>query len=409
MTYQNIAACPIPLSEEIFRRLMMALFVFLCWQCADIILHPITDGFLYLIILCLFAVPEMVVTVLLFGNRNITRDINELNFYGLIIHLIALPLYRYGIPSVYHNMAIYGIICLIVARLLWIDPRTADGDFRGLPVFGYLGCARRWLESRQRMKTDELYPYWAAVLFFGSVVPIWLIMLRTNDQMVTFATAALMVFIFFIARVFQAQFDARHPAALTPSLAHPITKEARPTNPRDIARQLLNAYHAIHPEVQVNNVAFSKHRAHAFPDDNILHPDSMAARRHEWLKQIVELSRLAEIKLIRKHSQSIEKDDFARLSLAFRGCFSLNPANGELKYYIKHVIGSDRAFFNDTTMMLACDLLISAWLRILLHCDDIQLVSYAELDALSRSFVKKFSPHDFDAPKADDPPPSGGI
>ena len=137
----------------------MGLFVFLCWQCAKIIIAPVAQGNIQLVLIILFEIPAIVITARAFGNNNVTRDINEINTYAVLFHLLYLPFYFQGVPAIYHNMAIKGLLGLIALRLLYVGPRTADGDFQGMPVFGLLGHARQYLETWQKNHPGQLFQY----------------------------------------------------------------------------------------------------------------------------------------------------------------------------------------------------------------------------------------------------------
>jgi hypothetical protein len=399
-------AQPTKLREEFIRRLMLGLFAFLCTICFSVIVRPNTEGHIYLILLCLFEVPVMVIIALASGNNNITRDLNELNFYGLICHLIYLPFYFQGVPSVYHNTAIKILLVVFAIRLCYFGPRTADGDFKGLPIYGLLGYTRQWLAAR-RAAMDTSFQHWAAVLFFGSAVPLWLFMLYFNDLRVTASIAGLMVFIFFISNYLHALQTRTAPVQRqtiaivpqpSPLPALPDAATAPDELPlvsvRDVAAQLLDAYKRTHPMAQNINVAVAIHLGRAFPSDaSLVNPQSLSARRQQWLKQIVALAQLAKDQMVRKQKVNLEWNDISRLTNSFEASFKMDLSGDGLKLFMQYVMSFEPYGLTDTTMLLGCEVLVTAWLRVLLYANDVYMEEYDALEMVSNAFVRKFSPY----------------
>ncbi len=71
-----------------------------------------------------FDATVIIIFNLRYGNSHIGRDVNTLNFYGLIFHLLYLVFYFQGYQvAFYHNTAIKIINALIVLRLFYFGDR----------------------------------------------------------------------------------------------------------------------------------------------------------------------------------------------------------------------------------------------------------------------------------------------
>ena len=185
------------LLTEITTRGMIIIFMFLVYSLNKIIAHPVDDQPLKLVIYSLLDLVAVVIVPLLFQDKKITRDTNELNLYSMIFHLIYIPFYNYGIEATYHNWAIRGLLIIFAVRVLYFGAKTSDGDFKGFPTFGGLGLFRLWRESHNF--TFKFCNHLPSVLFFGAAAPLWFISYRSNDTPVTMTVVALMMFVFFVA------------------------------------------------------------------------------------------------------------------------------------------------------------------------------------------------------------------
>ena len=95
MNASNLAADKHNFIEEIKIRGMMVIFMFLVFRLnsmlAQLISQPGTNGPLQLLIYSLLDLVSVIFLSLLFKNKRISRDLNELNFYSMLIHLIYIP------------------------------------------------------------------------------------------------------------------------------------------------------------------------------------------------------------------------------------------------------------------------------------------------------------------------------
>lgn len=196
----NASTTKTGLITEICNRLLIGLFMFLCWKLTRIVLKPIENGDEKLIMTSLIEVAMMVVMALFSGRSKVVQDANEFNCYALLVHLIYLPAFYLDVMPIYHNVAIRIILCLVVARLLYFGPRTNDGGFKGLPVFGLLGHIQSLIGEKENSKLGRFFSHAPSVLFFGSCIPIWIIVARSNDIVITSNVIALMLFIFVMAQ-----------------------------------------------------------------------------------------------------------------------------------------------------------------------------------------------------------------
>jgi hypothetical protein len=183
--------------EEIKIRGMIAIFMFLVFKLNSVIAQPIEDEPTKLIVYSLLDLVLIILLPLLFADKRISRDLNELNFYSMLVHLAYLPMYLQGVRATYHNNAINILLVLFALRLVYFGSKTSDGDFKGFPTFGALGLFRLWRESHNF--TFKFCNHLPSILFFGAAAPLWFISYRSNDTPITMTVVALMMFVFFIA------------------------------------------------------------------------------------------------------------------------------------------------------------------------------------------------------------------
>jgi hypothetical protein len=289
-------------------------------------------------------------------------------------------------------------------RLLYVGPRTADGDFQGMPVFGLLGHARQQFESWQKAHPGQLFTYWQHLFFFGTAAPLWFIMARSNDVMVTAIIAAIMVFIFFMADYLQ-----RHLTQLRTTIATlqnrvaqldanrelGATDTALRTTPRDVAKMMLDNYKATHPSMQNLSPVLAVYMQRNFPEDGTFGPTTISARKAKAVRQLAELVFLAK-EVQQSHAQLGHLfDDFDRLTFNFDESLRFDLDNAGLTAFMGYVSGFARMGLPDTTFVLACDVLTTAWLRVLLtEGMENYLDHFPELEQLTLSFVKDHMPYD---------------
>lgn len=397
-------ANPAKIVDEISCRLMIGTFMFLCWKLTGIILSPVSDGDVQLLLLTLSEIPVMVVLALLFGKRNVTQDIIEFNFYGMIAHAIAIPAYLYGIESTYHNNAIKILWCLTIIRLIYIGPKNPQGtDFKGLPVFGVVGHVRQWVEESQQSKANLAFQYSAHVLFFGAALPLWFIMIRSNDLFVSSTIVVLMLFVFFMANHWHnKQLEAK---AENTSLRRELDAlkrnqlfgqhETGQVSVRDVATQLVDSYKRTHPSMQNLNTVIAKYVERNFPDESTFNPSSISARRAKAATQLAELIFIAKDQLSRNAQSGNTHDDIARLTAKFDESLQFRLDETGMIAFMDYVMGQPPLEVSDTTFLLACDVLTTGWMRCLLSVDAASFQEeYSRLELMTREFVARFMPWD---------------
>lgn len=154
------------------------------------VLEPVKDGVLILALYCLIDIWLISVVAKRYENSNIARDYNELSCYGLIVHLIAIPGYIYGIPSQYHNYTMQILMCAYAVRLLYFG-KEKDGDFGGLPTFGLFAIVQKNLRARSKTALS-------ALMFLCSALPIWYIIAKGDDNFIIGSVIAGMTYAFVI-------------------------------------------------------------------------------------------------------------------------------------------------------------------------------------------------------------------
>jgi hypothetical protein len=392
---------PTQLSAEITRRAMLGLFILLTNVCGLIILKPVDDGYLKLVLVSLFEIPIMVVIPALFGNKSIIRDINELNFYALLFHLMYLAVYLQEISAIYHNVAVKTLLVLSVLRLVYFGPRTADGDFKGMGVFGILGHVRQLLQLRLQGNKNAFPKYWSHLLFFGSAVPLWFIMMRSSDFFVTGTVAGLMVFIFVMANTMQIELTKTGCGYLAPTQDISADENLLRSTVRDVATQFTHAYKTTHPSMQNLNAVVAKYIQRSFPDARVFGPNSISGRRAHVLTQLAELMMIAKDQLqqnavLAQAGNVANLDaDIARLTTKFDASLKFNLDEIGMIAFMDYVMGQPPLELADSTFVLACDVLTTAWLRCLLSSSTRMFEEeYASIDFVTREFLTRFMPHD---------------
>ena len=171
------------LKSEIVYRVQIAIFWCLCMLLSNTILHPASIGVGYFILGALFELFTIQAMRGLFGNTPLIRDANELNFYGVLIHLAAIPFYLYGISSSYHNNAINGLIVFYLLRLFYFGERRADGEFTGWVKFGALSWACYFIgKAATTVNAKRTVVAVKIGITIATVIPMWIITVQNNDE-----------------------------------------------------------------------------------------------------------------------------------------------------------------------------------------------------------------------------------
>ncbi len=193
----HIATSPKGIPEEILNRVLIALFWGIALLLGNTLLAPAkASGVLYFSLAALLELFTIQAMRGLFGNTPLVRDATELNFYGFLIHLIAIPFFLYGVQSDWHNNAIYGMIIFYVVRLLYFGERRADGEFTGWAKFGALAWASYFVEKAANTLTKQRVFFAVRIIItLATVIPLWVITARTHDQTTSLYTVLTTAFI----------------------------------------------------------------------------------------------------------------------------------------------------------------------------------------------------------------------
>jgi hypothetical protein len=187
---QNAANQPTTgIKREIVYRVQIAIFWYLCMLLGNTILHPVTDGVLYFLVSALCELFTIQAMLGLFGDTPLIRDANELNFYGFLLHLGAIPLYLNGVSSAYHNNAIDGMILLYLLRIFYFGEKRNNGEYKGWTTFGALGFTYQLIMKYGNGPITKHFVFIGkAVITLGTIIPLWLITIQTNTQQTSLFT-----------------------------------------------------------------------------------------------------------------------------------------------------------------------------------------------------------------------------
>jgi uncharacterized coiled-coil protein SlyX len=358
-----------------------------------------------------------------------------------LAHLVYLAVYFLDIHYIYHTIAIRTLGCIAIARLLYFGPRTAEGDFKGLPTFGLLGHARLWWQARTPAHDARIDAYLPNLLFFGSAIPLWVIMVRSHDLLVTMILAVLMSFIFFITKYLQARITALQTqqreqqqairagqdalascqAELQASQAqqrqlhsqlnkyegnrlsmalytHANLLDKQSTGPdqpqvQALAQQLIKNWQATHPAMRNLQLPLTQYMACQFPDDSVFKADSITQRSAKALRELAELLFITREQVNLVQSGQVETLDFEFLPTNQDHAPLFDIDTMAVKGFMTYVLLIPYKKLSNRTLMLCCEVLSTALLRILLsQCGKEYLGDFAELEELTQQFVSKHIP-----------------
>ena len=207
------------LTNELKTRAKIGLLMLLAMQMSLVVNSSINNISVLMVLASLMEIVTIVIISRFAGQSNVARDFNEFSFYALILHLIEIPVFYYtDLSSDFHNNGAWILFGLGGLRLFYFGPKTAGGDYQGLPTFGLLAHVQNELAKTQKIA----FKYWSEILFFGAAIPLWFIVWRTNDQEVSLTIIVLMLFIYFMSDTFK----RGALAARTPDIA---ANNAKPT------------------------------------------------------------------------------------------------------------------------------------------------------------------------------------
>jgi hypothetical protein len=189
MVMFEVSQIPV-LKTELKTRLKIFLFMILLFEFSIAVASSIKSAALLYSLYALLEVCSMVVIYRFAGVSGIGKDINELNLYALIVHIIGLPIYYWTeLPLQIHDYSIWGLFFVSMGRLFYFGKQT-EGE--------YAGFSFSLSEHIKKCFYKKHFTYWSELLFFGSAIPLWFIIYRTNDKSITVTAIGLMLFIYFI-------------------------------------------------------------------------------------------------------------------------------------------------------------------------------------------------------------------
>lgn len=400
----NTSTYPRKLADEVYDRILIGLFIFLALRLTAFLFKPIEDGGTKLILVSLIEVAMIIIMDLRFGRSNISKDVNEFNFYGLLTHLLYLPLFYANVSPIYHNGLINIMLCLVAIRLLYFGPRTQNGDFAGLPTFGLLGHVQSLLAKSNNHAINKLTASMPALLFFGAMVPLGIIIARTSDLVIAINVIGMIFFIFAMAMQFQKMLNAQHRknivGAQQASTAAPAMPRAQQngaavdatdnTSIRDLSGLVIEAYQRVHPSVQPLVAATNIHLARAFAAPPAGLTVDMKAQRIAALQNLSDIMMIAQEQL--KHKEISDPHFALQIDFAFQQIFSDELKVKTVEDYATFANAAAREA-GDTQLFLACDALILAWLCVIFHSDNEYMASAENLKRITLDLLQIHQPH----------------
>lgn len=135
----------------------------------------------------------IIILNLLYGEHSVGRDTNTLNFYGIVCHLVYIPLFYGGYHvGAYHNIAIKCINALIVLRLFYFGSRDL------LANIAIIERAKKWLLSDRFLLNHYVNGLTFAIFLLCAIPLCTLIYLINTDEM-RITGIAVILFSFFVA------------------------------------------------------------------------------------------------------------------------------------------------------------------------------------------------------------------
>ena len=391
---------------EIYTRLLIGLFMFLCFILAKVVLSPIDDGDVKLIMTGLIEIAMMVILAIFSGRSSIVRDMNELNCYALLTHLVYLPAFYLNVMPTFHNNAINFILFLVVARLIYFGPRTANGDFKGLPVFGLLGHVQAIIDEKRNSKLGRLFNHLPSMLFFGSSIPIWIVIARSNDLVITSSIIGLMLFIFAMAQrihnLLEMQYYKGNVLAAKEMPTDTVILEMDQIELKDaiydFSLKVISDYHRFHFAAQTGLNPINIYRAKLSLVPLPKQIFSLDEQRRGLLDSVECIGLIAKWQLDLKAGLNstiqvrLFKDRLAALQDDFKREFGDELKYVEIEKYA-YIASQTKSFeISDEELHKACDALMMAWLVILFRTDDECLGKIDLLHKILHKLSAKFRP-----------------
>jgi hypothetical protein len=162
---------------------------------------------------------------LLYSDQSIGRDVNTINFYSLLSHLIYLPCYYQGYQvGEYHNYAIKFLEAVFYLRLCYFGNRAL------LAHVSVIGFSKQWLLSR-RWFVNSYINGLTGVLFAVCAIPLFTMIWLINTDQMRASGIGIVLFVFFIATEYAKR---NSPAAAAQPTAN-LTTPAPEIAPTDLA------------------------------------------------------------------------------------------------------------------------------------------------------------------------------
>jgi hypothetical protein len=185
----------LPIAATIFGRAKIALFIYLelefsrMFISASAVNHP--EMAVLGIIFC--DATAIIIFSLLFDDRHSGRDVNTLNTYALILHMVYAPLFFSGIDaSDIHNNGIKLLNWLITARLFYFGSRDL------LWRISIIEKSKKWLLNSQYL-ANEYINRLTVGLFFLCAAPLSVLIYLINTDKMRVTGIAIILFSFFVA------------------------------------------------------------------------------------------------------------------------------------------------------------------------------------------------------------------
>ena len=428
---------PTILKNELKCRIKIGLFMLLVFQLSLVIYPPIHNVALMMALAILVDTSSIAIIAKFAKDKSVAKDINEFNLYGIILHILGIIAYYSGISSDYHNNGIWFLFALTIFRLFYFGKKSQDGDYQGLPQLGVLEYLQRKLSSLKIFSK-----YQSEILFFGSAIPLWFIMWRTNDQSITITVIGLMLFIYFMATqqnvatssaIVKENAPAPAPTAETRNTTGnyffeepgfvvwrfptPKTKQERniaaeidlilnnhaqselnKTHDRlgDTGdEQLIAAFENTHEDARNVLIAINKYFARMCPNIVVDNTSINERRRNAFSN----LTQIMEFTISAKETEQLDFDSMGRIkeqvSFAFSGQSLVTRLSAIIECINNETIQGYN--FSDTQLFLVCDMLTEAWYKVMFeHKNYVQsdkIVS--DLFDLTCRFIKKNQPGEF--------------
>lgn len=425
-------------TDELKVRAKIALFMVLVWQLSLIVYPPKMSAELILVIGTLIDIVSISIIFKLAGDTSIARDINEINLYSILVHLIEIPVYSFTtISTEYHRNAIWFLFILTLLRLFYFGKKTQDGDYQGLPQLGILEYLQRKLSSLKLFSG-----YQAEILFFGSAIPLWFIIWRTNDPAITITVIGEMLFVYFMttqknavssSAIVNEKVPAPAPTAETRNTTRnyffeepgfvvwkfptPKTKQERNIAAEiDLIlsnhaqselnkahdrlgdtgeEQLIAAFENTHEDARNVLIAINQYFARMCP--NIVFDNSSINERRR--NAFNNLTQIMEFTISAKETEQLDFDSMGRIKEQVSFAFSGQSLVTRLSAIIECINNETKKGydFSDTQLFLVCDMLTEAWYKVMFehknYAQTDKIVS--DLFEITCKFIKRNQPGEF--------------